>query len=205
MITLSQRKTYEFIRQYIDQYGHAPTIAEIAEGIGIKSRGVVHRYVKALQDAGLLHIAPRRHRNIELTDQALTKPQSPDHVLLPLVGAIAAGQPIEAILDQDPINLADIFLGDNRYALRVKGDSMINEGICDGDIVVCEHSNTAKNGQIVVALIDNERATLKRLYHDAGNTHVTLVPANDTLKPMKYSAERVTVQGLYVGLLRVAH
>lgn len=204
MITLSQRKTYEFIRQYIDQYGHAPTTAEIAEGIGIKSRGVVHRYVKALQDAGLLHVAPRRHRNIELTDKALKKPQSHNNVLLPLIGAIAAGQPIEAIIDQDPINLADIFLGDNRYALRVKGNSMINEGIHDGDIVVCVHSNTAKNGQIVVALIDNERATLKRLYHDAGNRNVTLVPANDELKPMTYSAERVTIQGLYVGLLRVA-
>ncbi|MDF1759745.1 MAG: transcriptional repressor LexA [Coxiellaceae bacterium] len=200
MITLSQRKTYQYIKSYIEAKGHAPTIAEITSGIGIKSRGVVHRYVKALQDAGLINLSPKRHRNIELTAKQLTMPQQTNQ--LPLIGAIAAGQPIEAIIDHDPINLADIFLGEHRYALRVKGDSMIDEGIHDGDIVVCEHSNTANNGQIVVALIDNERATLKRIYHDKSNS-ITLVPANQKLKPMSYPADRVTVQGLYVGLLRI--
>jgi repressor LexA len=202
MITLSQRKTYEFIKHYIEAREHAPTIAEIADGIGIKSRGVVHRYVKALEQEGFLHIAPKRHRNIELTSK---KPNTPQRMhTLPLIGAIAAGQPIEAIIEHDPINLADIFLGENRYALRVKGDSMINEGICDGDIVVCEHSNTAKNGQIIVALVDNEQATLKRVYYDADNKYITLMPANDSLKPIQYLAERITIQGLYIGLLRFA-
>ncbi len=201
MITLSQRKTYQYIKRYIETKGHAPTTAEIAEGIGIKSRGVVHRYIKALQDAGLIQLSPKRHRNIELTTKQLTMPQQQSNQL-PLIGAIAAGQPIEAIIDHDPINVVDMFLGENRYALRVKGESMIDEGICDGDIVVCEHSNSANNGQIVVALIDNESATLKRLYHEGDNT-ITLVPANQKLKPMTYDADRITVQGLYVGLLRI--
>ena len=113
-------------------------------------------------------------------------------------------QPIEAIVDHDPINIADIFLGENRYALRVKGDSMIDEGIFDGDIVVCEHARSASNGQIVVAIIDSNQATLKRIYHNPGERTVMLMPENKSLKPMVYPASRVQVQGIYIGLFRIA-
>ena len=195
MLTLSQRKTYAFIQRFFSEHNYAPTAAEIAQGIGITSRGVVHRYLKGLVQADLIRLLPKRHRNIEL----LTAPVERS---LPLVGAIAAGQPIEAIEQQETIDLASIFLGEHRYALKVKGDSMVDEGIFDGDVVVCERTQTAENGQIVVALIDHEEATLKRFFHNKDES-VTLVPANSSHHPMIYSGDRVEVQGIYVGLLRV--
>jgi repressor LexA len=199
MITRAQQKTLDFIKQFISDEGHAPTAGEIAQGIGITSRGVVHRNLRALEAAGLLTLTPHRHRNIQLEVTASNEPLAAR--TLPLIGAIAAGQPIEAIIDHDPINLADIFLGENRYALRVKGDSMIDEGIFNGDIVVCEHARMAANGQIVVALIDQQHATLKHIHYE--KNEIVLLPANQTLKPMRYAAERVEVQGIYIGLFRM--
>jgi len=201
MITRSQRKTLEFIKSFLQQNEYSPTTSEIAKGIGIKSRGVVYRYLKALAEEGFIRLIPKRHRNIEL----LSKPSSTgnhDVGCLPLVGAIAAGRPIEAIPQQESVDVASIFLGPKRYALRVKGDSMIEEGIFDGDIVVCESTDHARNGQIVVALVDNEEATLKHYYQNQDNT-VTLRPANERLQPMTFSRNRVEVQGIYVGLLRI--
>lgn len=194
MLTRTQQKTYNFIQSYIDEHGLAPTAAEIAEGIGIKSRGVVHRYVKALESAGLIDLVPNRHRNIRLHTAA-------NDNTLPLVGKIAAGSPIEAVQDNETVDVANIFLGDNRYALKVQGDSMIDEGIFDGDIVVCEQSDTARDGQIVVALIDENEATLKRFKRTVDG-RISLIPANINLQPMLYTADRVKVQGVYVGLLR---
>lgn len=194
MLTLSQRKTYEFIQRFIIMHDYSPTAAEIAQGIGIKSRGVVHRYLKALEASGLISLLPKRHRNIQLLEAPLSQS-------LPLVGTIAAGQPIEAISENESIDVFNVFLGFNRYALRVKGDSMIDEGIFDGDVIVCERAQAAQNGQIVVALLDHEQATLKRLFHNPDRT-ITLQPANPAHKPMIYSAHRVEVQGIFVGLLR---
>ncbi len=195
MLTLSQRRTHEFIKVYFAEHGCSPTAAEIAKGIGIKSRGVVHRYLKALAQAGHIALTPHRHRNITL-QELFTEP-----TCLPLVGTIAAGCPIEAIPQEESIDVANIFLGANRYALKVKGDSMIDEGIFDGDVVICEKCDTADDGQIVVALVDQAEATLKRLQRNADNT-ITLHPANPQLKPMIYSADRITIQGIYIGLLR---
>ncbi len=195
MLTLTQNKAYLFIKEFFKNHGYAPTMAEVAKGIGIQSRGVAHRYVHALAQKGLLRIIPNCRRNIELL------PTDEDRRYLPLIGRIAAGSPIEAIPQQETINIMDTFLGVNRFALQVKGDSMIEEGIFDEDIVVCEQSNTANNGQIVVALVDNQEATLKRIYHNADNT-VTLQPANASLSPMIYPAERIHIQGIFVGLLR---
>jgi repressor LexA len=198
MLTLSQRKTYEFIQQFFADHEYAPTAAEIAEGIGIKSRGVVHRYLKALEAAGYIHLEPKRHRNIRLLNIEASNDGDGG---LPLVGAIAAGRPIEAITQHETVDVANVFLGPNRYALRVKGDSMVEEGIFDGDIVVCEQAVTANNGNIVVALIDGNEATLKRFHRNPDET-VTLFPANQQLQPMTYGADRVQVQGRFVGLLR---
>lgn len=198
MLTLSQRKTLEFIQKFISANDYAPTAAEIATGIGIKSRGVVHRYLKALQDMGYLSLTPNRHRNIVLRQ---TLAANANH--LPLLGAIAAGSPIEAIEQHESIDVMGLFLGDNRFALRVKGSSMIDEGILDGDLVVCERADTANNGQIVVAIVDELEATLKRLKYNQDHT-VSLIPANEELNTMIYPAERVRVQGIYVGLLRLS-
>jgi repressor LexA len=193
MLTLSEQKTFKYIKSFIEQHVHAPTTSEIARGIGITSRGVVHRYLKALEQKGYIKLTPNRHRNVVLVENG---PQS-----IPLVGSIAAGNPIEAVEQNEPIDLLSIFLGRNRFALKVKGDSMIEDGIFDADIIICEQSQTADNGQIVVALIDQQEATLKRFFRHDEKT-ISLLPANTTHKPQIYSADRVLIQGIYIGLLR---
>lgn len=195
MLTPSQHKTLTFIRQFSACHGYAPSLSEIAEGIGIRSKGVAHRYVQALAEAGYLVLHPGRQRGIELVDETVEEVLS-----LPLQGAIAAGRPIEAIPGQDRLDLADL-LGPNRYALRVKGDSMIEAGIQDGDTVIVEHRDSADDGAIVVALIDGEEVTLKRLKYRKDGI-VTLMAENPEMAPMHYAAERVAVQGVVISLLR---
>lgn len=197
MLTASQYKTYQFIKNYIESYGYAPTEAEIALGIGIKSRGVVHRYVHALKDAGYIEVKPGKRRNIVLTE---TTQQTYG---LPLVGKIAAGRPIEAIANNEMVDISQYLLGPNRFVLKVYGDSMIGDNIMDGDYVVCESRATAANGEIVVALIDNQEATLKRIQKEQNNK-IKLLPSNPTLQPMIYEADRVNIQGVYLGLLRLS-
>lgn len=198
MLTLGQHRVYMFIKSYIERYDYAPTTAEIAEGIGIQSRGVVHRYLKTLQEAQYIRLLPNKRRNIELLDRAVQgKPKT-----LPLLGRIAAGEPIEAIDGEESINVTETFLSPDRYALRVKGDSMIDEGIYDGDIIICQQTNHADNGQIVVALIDQHEATLKRLQKNNDAT-ISLIPANPKHRIQIYPSHRVTIQGVFLGLLRL--
>ncbi|MCW5590265.1 MAG: transcriptional repressor LexA [Legionellales bacterium] len=200
MLTDSLRKTLEFIQGYIHEHGYAPKFPEIAKGLGIKSTGVIHRYVHALQEAGLLVIESRRHRGIRLlAADAETDQRSTTRV--PLWGKIAAGKPIEAIADQESLELASIFHGKNIYALKVQGDSMMEAGILDGDYVICEQCHTAENGNIVVALIDEQEATLKEWNNRRDGT-VALIPANANYKTMIYEAKRIMIQGVVVGQIR---
>ena len=196
MLTLREKATYEFIQYYIDTNKHSPTAAEIAEHLKIQSRGVVHRYIKALSDKGYITLVKGKWRNIELK-------QHPLATSIPILGAIAAGQPIEAVTDNQFLDMQEIFVGQGRYALRVKGDSMIDEGIHDGDIVICRHTKNAVNGQIVVALVDSESATLKRIQWHEDQT-ISLVPANSTYKTQRYPNARVEIQGIFIGLLRMS-
>lgn len=194
MLTDSQRKTLNFIQHYVAQHGYAPKLQEIATGIGIQSRGVVHRYVQALIAEGHLENTPGRHRGLQLVEQTVS-------TCLPLLGKIAAGQPIEAIPGHDEINLADFFMGPDRFALKVQGESMIDAGILDGDVAVIKQQNNAHNGDIVVALIDNEEATLKS-FQRMDQHHIKLIPANKYMQAMIYEAERVQIQGILIGSLR---
>lgn len=222
MLTPTAYKIYQFIKRYLKENPYAPNTNEIAEGIGIKSRGAIPRYLKQLEDEGMIERTPGKHRNIRILDRkTATKPSNlkqpafaytdhpdpsltmPPPLTINVVGRIAAGRPIEAILDQEPMNLTDLFLKDDHYALRVKGDSMIEEGIFDGDIVVCQYTQRVENGSIVVAIIDGEEATLKRYKYDPASQTVTLIPANPNLKPKQYETHRVSVQGRYLGLLRL--
>ena len=172
-----------------------PLLSEIASGLGISSKGVIHRYIQALIEEGLIHVESGRHRGIQLNGTS-AKPSS-----LPLLGRIAAGHPIEAIPGEDEINLLDYFIGPNRFVLKVTGDSMIEAGILDGDMVVIEQTSQAEEGEIVVALIDREEATLKRLQYDSDGS-ITLLPSNTAMAPMHYAAERVAIQGRLVGQMR---
>jgi len=195
MLTSGQHKTLDFIRQYIAREGFAPTLTEIAVGLGLRSKGAVHRQVQALAEAGHIELLPGRKRGIKLSDDAQQAINS-----VPLLGRIAAGQPIEAIAGQDKLDLSPI-TGTDRYALVVKGDSMMDIGILDGDTVIIKLSDTARDGDVVVALIDDTEATLKRL-HYVDSEMLDLVPENKTMQPMRYAAERVRIQGILVGQLR---
>jgi repressor LexA len=161
----------------------------------VKSRSLVQRNLQALADDGSLRLVPNRRRNIELVEEV--------QLCLPLIGRIAAGQPIEAIANPEMINIPELLLGADRYLLEVKGDSMIGDNICSGDLVMCKHSNTARPGDIAVVLIDDENATLKRVEHNKKNNIITLIPSNPQLKPQDYDAQRVKIQGIYIGLLRL--
>lgn len=199
MLTDRQAQVYDFIRAYMRRHGSAPKLREIASHLGISSRGSVHRYVQAIADAGLISIQPERARGIRL--RGSVPPGRSAGGSLPLLGRIAAGQPIEAIAGQDEIDLSEFFMGPNRFVLRVQGDSMVEAGILPDDMVIVESRDNARDGEIVVALIDATEATLKRLQRN-GDGSITLHPANVALAPMRYSATRVRIQGVVVGQFR---
>lgn len=197
MLTDNQRTVLNFIQRYIASHGISPKLQEIAEGIGISSRGVAHRYVQALVDADYLANDKGKHRGIRL----LRENPNQQGNSLPLLGKIAAGKPIEAIPGEDEINLVDFF-GQNNFAVRVQGNSMIDAGILDGDIVVIEFRETANDGDIVVALIDEEETTLKRFKRSGQGRFIKLIPENAEMETMVYGANRVRIQGVLVGQLR---
>ena len=199
MLTPSEKKTLRFIQKYCIEKGYSPTLTEIAKGIGIKSKGVVHRYIKTLESLNLISISSHRKRGICLNLEAYENQSVAPFI--PLLGRIAAGQPIEAIEGREEINLADFIMNPDRFALQVSGDSMIEAGILDGDTVIVKHQNTAENGDIIVALIDGLEATLKRL-KKLPDEMILLIPENKLMEGIIYEAKRIQIQGVVVGQLR---
>ena len=195
MLTKKEEKVLQFITRHITMNGRSPTRAEICDGLGFRSRGTAEGYVKALESKGHLH-RDRRWGGLRLTGEIQGRLNS-----LPFIGRISAGKPIEAIVDQTEINFSDLLLGADRYVLKISGDSMIDAGINDGDFVVIKHADTAKTGDIVVALIDQNEATLKRLKRHRDN--IELVPENTSMEPLFYDADRVQIQGILVGQVRI--
>lgn len=196
-LTDKQRLTLDFIERYIAIHSVSPKLQEIAEGIGIRSRGVAHRYVQALIDHDFIAMKNGRHRGIKLLKP---NPHRIDSTL-PLLGKIAAGKPIEAIPGEDQIDLQDFF-GHNNFAVRVQGDSMIEAGIMDGDTAIIEFRETANDGDIVVALIDETETTLKRFKRSQRGRYIKLIPANKDMEEMVYEASRIRIQGVLIGQLR---
>lgn len=193
-LTRRQQAIYDYLRDNAAQFAHPPTYDELCLALGLSSRGSLHKHISALIEAGLVEPMAGRQgiRLVERTEQEA----------IPHLGAIAAGRPIEAIPQPEFLPVPDFLLSERPcYVLTVKGESMIEAGIMDGDLVVIEKRDTARNGEIVVALIDNEEATLKRLQDNRDGT-VTLVPENRELAPMVYPSDRVTIQGVLVSLLR---
>lgn len=198
MLTTTQQKIFEFIKTFIKEYQYSPTLAEIARGIGAQNRSLICYHVQALERAGFIDRLPGKNRQIRLKAKTAAK--------IPLLGLIAAGKPIEAISLDDAEDVVELLLEAQRskpFALRVKGDSMIEEGIFDGDIVLCEQRDTAQTGEIIVALIDNHETTLKRFHPNKKAGTVTLAPANMTLKPQVYETRRIKIQGIFRGLIRL--
>ncbi|MCP4290154.1 MAG: transcriptional repressor LexA [Gammaproteobacteria bacterium] len=198
-LTRRQAEIYDYLLDELDYFPHPPSLDELCQALGLKSRGSLHKQLHALIDAGLVEPMNNLRRGVRLT----TAPSEiiPDENELPLYGAIAAGQPIEAIANPETINVPTTLRTTNPcYVLEVKGDSMIEEGILDGDWVVIEQSDHASNGDIVVALVGGEEATLKRIEQKPGS--VILHPANHEMQPMSFPPEQVQIQGKLVGQMR---
>ncbi len=194
-----QKQILDFISQYIDKYGYSPTLGEIAEAIGVSSLATVHEHLQALVKKGVIKKFEGAVRGIELIDKKISNTLK--GIELPILGFIAAGQPIQTFTDPDAtVRIApNMISGKKRsYVLQVKGDSMIEDGILDGDFVVIEEQNTAINGDIVVALLDNGLATLKRFYKE--KDRIRLEPANSAMSPI-YTTD-VKIQGKCVGVIR---
>lgn len=201
MVTDRNHEVYDFVRAYTARHGYAPKLREIGQALGIHSRGVVHRHLRALEAEGLVAIEPDVARGVHLM-HLKTRPRAGTRPFtLPLLGRIAAGQPIEAIPGEDEIDLSEFFVNRNRFVLKVQGDSMIEAGILDGDMVIVEKRETADNGEMVVALIDGLEATLKHLQKNRDGS-ITLQPANPAMTPLRLSATRVRIQGVVVGQFR---
>ena len=196
MLTLAEQRVLAFFRDYSKREGHPPLLREIGAELGIKSKGTLHRYVRSLIEKGYLQEGQGGWRGIALSTPEVRP------LVYPLLGRIAAGQPIEAIPGQDEIDLATLLGKGDTYVLKVAGDSMIAADIFDGDLVFLRRQDTAENGDIVSALIDGEEATLKRFrQHKSGQ--VLLIPEHSEMKPMRYDAARVVIQGVLIAKLRL--
>ncbi len=194
-----QKQILDYIRQYIERYGYSPTLAEIAESIGVSSLATVHEHLQALVTKGVIKRFDGAVRGIEVIDQKISNVLK--GIELPVLGFIAAGQPIMTYTDPDAtINVpTNMVSGKKRaYVLQVKGDSMIEDGILDGDYVLIEEQSTAIDGDIVVALLDNGLATLKRFFKEPNR--IRLEPANASMQPI-YAID-VKIQGKCVGVIR---
>lgn len=195
-----QRQIVDYIQQYIQANGTAPTLRQIAECIGVSSLATVHEHLAALEEKNVIRRKTGKSRSIELVDKTLDF-QVEKAVEVPILGFIAAGKPIEPYTDPEAkMTIGPSFVSGKKrvYVLQVRGESMIEEQIRDGDYVVVEETNEARNGQIVVALLDNGMATLKRFFKEA--TRIRLEPANATMAPI--FVKNVTIQGRVVGLIR---
>jgi repressor LexA len=193
-LTRRQQEIYQTLRDNLEHYEQAPTYDELCRLLGLKSRGSLHKHIQALVEAGLVEPMDGLKRGIRLVEPGREEG-------IPYLGRIAAGRPVEAIAHAEPMQVPHELLGKGPcYVLQVSGDSMIDEGIYDGDYVVIEQQEQARNGDIVVALIHNEEATLKRIEQCPGR--VILHPANTTMTAMVYEPDEVKIQGVLRGLLR---
>jgi repressor LexA len=196
-ITRRQKEVIDFLSSFTARNGYSPSYEEIAAGLGLSSLATVHKHVTNLQTKGLLQRAHNRSRSIDVIPQRSGRKMMDR---LPLLGRIAAGNPVEAIETAETISLGDIIGNREVYALEVQGDSMRDEHIVSGDYVLVERTRTAHEGEIVVALVDGTEATLKRFYRE-GNL-IRLQPSNSEMAPIYVPASNVSIQGKVLGMLR---
>ncbi len=197
-VTARQRQVFEFISRYLETRNQPPTIAEIGKQFQMTSSASVHSILSALEREGFIKRIPNVSRGIEVIKQEAPN----DEYEIPLLGLVAAGQPIEAILAHETVSAPKSMVGRGRmFALRVRGDSMIDENIQDNDIIIVSSQETAENGQMVVALIDGNYATVKKFYREPD--FIRLEPANPQFKPIFIKTPgRLQLQGVVRGLIR---
>lgn len=207
-LTKRQKEFLDFLAGFLEKRGYSPSYEEIAEGLKLASLATVHKHILALESkhylkrgfnqSRSLEIAPRYYEEQRQHSQGVSGTPSME---VPLLGRIAAGAPVEALAGQDTLSFAD-FAGDpNTYALQVRGESMIEDHICDHDYVLVERTNQARDGDIVVALVDGMETTLKRFYLEPGD-RVRLQPANSSMQPIYVPRSSVAIQGKVLAVLR---
>ena len=196
MLTEKENLVYRFIMRYQEKHGVSPLLREIANGIGINSKGVVHRYIKSLEKSKKIKKVNNRHRGLHKIS-SINK-----DFKLKVFGKIAAGGPVEAIHDQKTLELENLFTNEKCFALKVQGDSMIDAGINDGDWVIVERQQKIVKSKVAVVLIDNQDVTLKYI-KQLDKKIIELIPANKKLTSKKYDNSRVTIQGIVIGQIRV--
>jgi len=207
-LTRKQQEVLDYLIANHEDFTQPPTLDELCFAMGLKSRGSLHKHIQSLISAGLVEAPNRKQRGVRLTKQALelkaaveTIPSSHEQHSTPFVGKIAAGSPIEALENISYMTIPDEIKTEKTcYILQVKGDSMIDDGIFDGDWVIIEQRNYARNGEIVVALVDKADATLK--YIEQYPHETLLIPANKSMKAMRFLPDQVEIQGVLVGQMR---
>jgi len=197
-LTKKQRRVIDYISSFQELNKYSPSYEEIAEGLGYRSKGTVHKHLKNLLDKGVITKEWNKSRSVEIVPEE----SGGRSISLPLLGLVAAGEPIEAIeASSETINVPEDMIGfGSHYVLKVRGNSMIDEQIRDGDYVIVEERAAAEVGETVVALIGNEEATIKKYYPEKGK--IRLQPANDKMLPLIIPAHNVQIQGVVIGILR---
>ena len=196
-LTKRQREILDYLQDFIQQHGYAPSLEEIGRRFSLSSLATVHKHLTNLEEKGVIRRSWNRSRSVELLS-ARTGHRAVD---LPLLGFVAAGAPIEAVVSAETIAVPEDLVGKREsYVLRVRGDSMIDEQIRDGDFVIVEDRKTAEDGEMVIALIGGSDVTLKKFYRDNGR--IRLQPANPAMRPLLFDASQVQVQGVVVGVMR---
>jgi len=209
MLTQKQKDLLLLIDRKIKTVGVPPSYDEMKDALGLASKSGIHRLITALEERGFIRRLPNKARALEVIKlpqdhQPVMQAAANDAFEVPFVGKIAAGNPIAAIEDSyNMISVPPNMMGPDHFALEIEGESMVEAGILDGDIVIVKKANTARNNQIVVALVDQEEATLKRLYK-RGQT-IDLIPENKDFETQSFGPDRVEVQGILVGLVRKYH
>jgi repressor LexA len=197
-LTKKQRQILDYVESFVDSYGYSPSYEEIAQNFGYNSLATVHEHLSNLETKGFLRKNYNKSRSLEVVRAEVGALA----VELPLLGVVAAGLPLEAVPQEETISVPhDMVRRGNNYVLRVRGDSMVDEQIRDGDYIIVNSRETAENGEMVVALVGGESATVKKFYREPGGK-IRLQPANESMQPMYFPAADVQVQGIVVGVIR---
>lgn len=203
-LTKRQKDVLDFISDYQQENGYNPSYEEIARGLSLSSIATVHKHISALAQKNYISRGPNQSRSVEVTPRYVrekNRSRFEASLNVPVFGTIAAGQPVHAFETADSLSFSDFVGRKETYALRVRGNSMVDDHICDGDMVLVENTNDASDGQIVVAVVDGTESTLKRLYREAGNM-IRLQPANETMSPIRVPASQVEIRGRLLAVLR---
>jgi len=202
-LTKRQKQVLDFIAGFVEEQGYCPSFEEIARGLQLASLATVHKHISVLEGKSYLKRGFNQSRSIELSSRYLQEQRriKPPTLEIPLLGRIAAGAPVESIEQREVLNFADFTGNPGTFALEVRGTSMIDDHICDGDLVLLERVNQVRDGDIVVALVTGSETTLKRFYREP-NDMIRLQPANSALKPIVVPARDVEIQGRLLAVLR---